>query len=266
MPRRIAKKRTPPVASIASENYLKHILALAQRGDDGRPRSQVLMSDLAAALALTRGTVTTQVKRLAREGLVHYERYGGVELTARGERVAFGVIHRHRLVETFLVRTLGLDWAEVHEEAERLEHVLSERVLQALDRWLGLPAVDPHGDPIPRQSRDPRRTPNGLRVAHDHARGRANRMNRSRTVRSGQRLSVCTAGQRVRVERLLEQGAAFLRFASKHGVTPGTELKLLTRGRSKLAVRAGTARGRTFSMSLRDAAQVLVTVESTRLD
>jgi len=256
-----SRRGSTHAGSIATENYLKQIHSLALRGDPGAPRDQVLMSELASALSLTRGTVTTQVKRLARERLVRYERYGGVALTARGERLALGVLHRHRLVETFLVRTLGLDWSEVHEEAEQLEHVLSERVLQALDRWLGRPAVDPHGDPIPRRAKQIRGTsnrsgrspaPRGARGGVSASRSRGGRPSRERA------LSDCAAGQRVRVKRLLEQGAAFLKLASRHGITPGADLVVLTEASGARSMRVRTGRRVSVAIKNDHAAHVLV--------
>ena len=89
------------------------------------------------------------VKTLAESGLVHYEPYMGVRLTPAGEKLASMVLRRHRLVELFLVKVLGMSWAEVHDEAERLEHAVSERLIDRIDDMLGRPAVDPHGDPIP---------------------------------------------------------------------------------------------------------------------
>jgi len=236
MPIRRVKQRTPRRESVAAENYLKCILALAMRGTDGRARSRVLMSEIAAALRLTRGTVTTQVKRLAREGLVRYERYGGVELSGRGERRALGVLHRHRLVETFLVSILGLDWSEVHIEAERLEHALSDRVLEALDRWMGHPTVDPHGDPIPRAA--------------------------MRAEAGGRSLAEGTAGERLRVERLIDQTPSFLRYASQRGLTPGAEFEILGNEAKSRGLRVRSPRGRVVVIDRRRASRVLVATAS----
>ena len=89
------------------------------------------------------------VKTLSESGLVHYEPYMGVRLTPAGEKLASLVLRRHRLIELFLVKVLGMSWAEVHDEAERLEHAVSERLIDRIDEMLGRPSVDPHGDPIP---------------------------------------------------------------------------------------------------------------------
>src|SRR6185312_9154532 len=129
------------------ENYLKAIY----QGQSTLTADQRLvpMGQVAASLGVTPGTATTMVKALAESGLAEYEPYSGVRLTAAGERLAGLVLRRHRLVELFLVNVMGMSWAEVHEEAEQLEHVVSERLIQRIDEMLGSPTHDPHGDPIP---------------------------------------------------------------------------------------------------------------------
>src|SRR5213592_1768641 len=107
------------------------------------------MGSLVSALGVTPGTATTMVKALADAGLAEYEPYSGVRLTAAGEKLAGLVLRRHRLVELFLVQVMGMSWAEVHDEAEQLEHVVSERLIERIDDMLGHPTHDPHGDPIP---------------------------------------------------------------------------------------------------------------------
>src|SRR3954453_1768451 len=129
------------------ENYLKAI----HQGQSALASDQRLvpMGQVASALGVTPGTATTMVKALAESGLADYEPYSGVRLTAAGERLAGLVLRRHRLVELFLVKVMGMSWAEVHEEAEQLEHVVSERLIDRIDDMLGRPSRDPHGDPIP---------------------------------------------------------------------------------------------------------------------
>ena len=133
------------------ENYLKAIfhaqLALPRKSD------LVPMGLIAATLGVVPGTATAMVKALSDAGLIKYEAYAGVRLTAAGEKLAAGVIRRHRLIEMFLVQVLGMSWSDVHDEAERLEHVVSERVIARMDEMLGHPAVDPHNDPIPEACR-----------------------------------------------------------------------------------------------------------------
>src|SRR5215467_12258310 len=133
------------MATSTVENYLKR-LYLEQRGS---PREMVPMGRFANAMGVVPGTATSMVKALADSGLVEYEPRSGARLTRGGEQLALHVLRRHRLVELFLVKVLGLDWSEVHEEAEELEHAISDKVLERIDALLGHPSVDPHGDPIP---------------------------------------------------------------------------------------------------------------------
>src|SRR6186713_1647612 len=129
------------------ENYLKTIF-LAQTADPGSD-DLVPMGQLASALGVVPGTATTMMKALSESGLVRYEPYMGVRLTRSGEKLASMVLRRHRLIELFLVKVLEMSWAEVHDEAEQLEHAVSERLIDRIDEMLGRPSVDPHGDPIP---------------------------------------------------------------------------------------------------------------------
>src|SRR3979409_2499531 len=129
------------------ENYLKAIY----QGQSTLPAGQRLlpMGHVASAVGVTPGTATTMVKALSESGLAEYEPYSGVRLTKAGEKLAGLVLRRHRLVEAFLVQVMGMSWAEVHEDAEQLEHVVSERLIDRIDEMLGRPTHDPHGDPIP---------------------------------------------------------------------------------------------------------------------
>src|SRR5438552_7251383 len=133
------------MASITVENYLKQLYLEQQN----RSEELVPMGKLATAMGVVPGTATSMVKALADSGLVSYEPRFGARLTKGGEQLALHVLRRHRLVELFLVKVLGLDWSEVHDEAEELEHAISDKVLERIDRVLGHPSVDPHGDPIP---------------------------------------------------------------------------------------------------------------------
>lgn len=130
--------------SPAVENYLKEIYLL-----EAKTGSPVGTSHLAERLAVTPASVSGMAERLARQGLVERVPYRGVRLTDDGRRAALRVVRRHRLLESFLVSDLGMGWDEVHDEAEALEHAVSERLLEAIAAKLGDPARDPHGDPIP---------------------------------------------------------------------------------------------------------------------
>lgn len=195
---------TPVTLSSTVQNYLKHLFEEQQRN----PQDLLPMGKLANAMAVTPGTATSMVKALAEAGLVDYEPRGGVRLTAAGERQALRVIRRHRLVELFLVQTLGLDWSEVHAEAEELEHVISDKVLEKLDALLGRPQFDPHGDPIP------------------GAKGKLTQM----PLKS---LADCELSRRLRVARIVDQDAQFLQFVHAQGLMPGT--KVVVESRDKLA-------------------------------
>src|ERR1700758_4756590 len=129
------------------ENYLKAIY----QGQTALPAGSRLvpMGYVASALGVTPGTATTMVKTLSESGLAEYEPYSGVRLSPAGEKLAGLVLRRHRLVELFLVQVMGMSWDEVHDDAEQLEHVVSERLIDRIDEMLGRPTHDPHGDPIP---------------------------------------------------------------------------------------------------------------------
>jgi len=132
--------------TVAEENYLKAIYKLAEAEPDV---AGVSTNRIAAALATRAASVTDMLRRLSEKGLLAYERYRGVQLTDEGRRCALLTIRKHRLWEVFLVQQLGFSWDEVHEVAEELEHIQSPLLLRRLDAFLGHPALDPHGDPIP---------------------------------------------------------------------------------------------------------------------
>ena len=140
-PHRLSRHRN----SEAVEDYAKAVYALQDRSDDGA----VGTNDLAARLGVTPGSVSAMLKKLAELGLAQHVRYRGVRLTPEGERLALEVLRHHRLLELYLVEHLGVPWDRVHDEAEALEHVISEDLEQRIAAKLGHPTHDPHGDPIP---------------------------------------------------------------------------------------------------------------------
>jgi len=184
------------------ENYLKAIY----QGQTSLPRDQRLvpMGQVASALGVTPGTATTMVKALSESGLAEYEPYSGVRLTAAGEKLAGLVLRRHRLVEAFLVQVMGMSWAEVHEDAEQLEHVVSDRLIDRIDQMLGRPTHDPHGDPIP--------TPDG-----------------ELTARHLDSLLTCPLGTPLKVTRISDQAPAFLRFIESNDLKPGEPVEVESR-------------------------------------
>jgi DtxR family Mn-dependent transcriptional regulator len=129
--------------SEAVQDYVKQIYLLQARS------GKATTTELAERMGVSAASATAMVKKLAEMGLVEHRRYHGAQLTPAGERIAVEVLRHHRLLELYLTEALGLPWDSVHVEAERLEHVLSEELEAALDRALGYPSIDPHGDPIP---------------------------------------------------------------------------------------------------------------------
>ena len=130
--------------SYTEENYLKAIFKISEQ--DGKPASTNAIS---SEMSTSAASVTDMIKRLSDKALIHYERYRGVTLTEQGERIATHLIRKHRLWEVFLVDKLHFSWDEVHEIAEQLEHIKSQRLVERLDEYLSFPKFDPHGDPIP---------------------------------------------------------------------------------------------------------------------
>ncbi len=126
-----------------TEDYLKKIFWLSRISD------KVTTSSIAAGLQISSASVTEMLKRLSEKGFITYTPYYGVRLTKKGDRTALKVIRRHRLMESFLVSVLGYTWDDVHDEAERMEHVISDELEARIDNYLGHPRYDPHGDPIP---------------------------------------------------------------------------------------------------------------------
>ena len=212
------------------ENYLKtiHLAQAAQASP-----ALVPMGQLASALGVVPGTATTMMKALAESGLVHYEPYMGVRLTEAGERLASLVLRRHRLVELFLVQVLGMSWAEVHDEAERLEHAVSERLIERIDEMLGRPEVDPHGDPIP----DAEGT-----IQH----------------KEYEDLLSAPLNTSMVITRVIDQDAEFLRFIEERDLMPGRSIVIETRDDTADAVQLRSDDGRQTTIGTRAASKVLV--------
>lgn len=189
--------------SRVAEDYVTLIWKAGEWPDDGR---KATTSDLAASLGVTLSTVSANLKKLAREELIHYEPYGTISLSEEGERMAVDVVRRHRLIETFLVEHLGYRWDEVHDEADRLEHAASDLLIERIDATLGHPEVDPHGDPIPQAG----------------AMGRADGPVTARI------LTRCEIGQTVQVVRVSDTNPDVLRFLADRGIRVGSTLQIVT--------------------------------------
>ncbi len=135
--------------TLVEENYIKALLHLSSVDRSMIEKEGVGTNDLAAYLEVKPSTVNEMLKRLKEKNLVNHEKYKKVTLTELGETLALGIIRKHRLWETFLYNKLEFDWDEVHDVAEQLEHVQSEKLIEKIDKFLDYPKYDPHGDPIP---------------------------------------------------------------------------------------------------------------------
>jgi DtxR family Mn-dependent transcriptional regulator len=180
------------------EDYLKAIYVL--QSEQGPP---VSTSAIAEYLDKTSPSVTDMLGKLEDRGLVEREPYQGAELTTEGEAVALEVVRHHRLLEAFLADQLDYDWSDVHEEADALEHHISEEFERRVADALGDPAVDPHGDPIPSADLEPVDEGTGPRLT-DHG-----------------------EGERVIVTRVSDRDEAELEYLANAGITPGTELEIV---------------------------------------
>ena len=182
--------------SSAVEDYAKAIYALEQR------EGPVSTNSLAERLGVTAGSASGMLKRLDELGLVEHRPYRGVSLTENGRRVALEVMRHHRLLELYLVQSLGVPWDRVHQEAEVLEHVLSEELEELIASALGDPTHDPHGDPIP--TRD-------LRIEEGDS----------------ESLQALEPGDRARFTRVSDSDPEMLRFLADRGIAPGDELEVI---------------------------------------
>lgn len=194
------------------EDYLKAIYTIEQSGEAAGT------NELAARLEIAAASVSGMVRRLADQGLVSYERYRGVRLTAAGRRAALRTIRRHRVIEAYLAQALGYAWDRVHAEAERLEHAASDELIDRMAAAIGEPPTDPHGHPIP--------TREGTIDERQH-----------------QTLADLATGQRSRVMRVSDEDGELLRYLAKIGVRPGVQLTLAERAPfdGPLTIRIGKA-------------------------
>lgn len=214
------------MASSTVEDYLKCILLAQQEGQE-----RVATGWIAQRLAVSPGTVTAMLKTLSDAELVGYEPYAGVALTPGGRQLASRVLRRHRLLELFLVEVVGLDWSEVHEEAEQLEHAVSERLIERIDAMLGHPSTDPHGDPIPDRR--------GQIAAETHA-----------------DLLDCPTGTLLRVVRITDQNPDFLVLVQDHGLVPGECVEVLGRDETADVVHLRHRSGREITLGFRAASKI----------
>lgn len=189
--------RTPAI-SHAMEDYLKTIHQIAEETDGAPVQTQAL----ADRLGVTTASVTEMVKRLDRLGLVEHAPYRGVSLTPRGTAVALEILRHHRLLELFLVEQLGMAWEDVHTEADRLEHVISEALEDRIADKLGQPDRDPHGDPIPARDGS---VPSDPWVP----------------------LATADAGTSVEILRVSDSDPALLQYLAERGLVPGVRVDVV---------------------------------------
>lgn len=221
----------PAVPSLTVENYVKTIYQISNE-TEGAPAAT---GKIASALGVSPGTVTSMLKTLSESALATYTPYGGVGLTDAGQALAMRVVRRHRLIELFLVTTLGLSWDEVHEEAEHMEHAVSDRLVDRIEECLGYPEVDPHGDPIPKA--DGSVTP---------ARGRS--------------LSACANGDAFCLTRVKDQSAEFLRYLSDNGLSLGARGRVVSNS-GEAGIVTISVDGAETTLGLDAAAKIFVTAE-----
>lgn len=219
-----SRANLPPSASV--EDYLKAVYQLQQKSERATTR------DLSQVLGVQMASVTGMMKQLHAAGYVDHKPYQGVELTALGKGLALRILRRHRLLELFLHQTLRIPWDEVHEDAERLEHAVSDRLIERIDSFLGEPDFDPHGAPIPQSD--------GTMAALE-----------------GIPLSECAAGHRGQVVQVSDKDPQLLRYLSELGVHIGLRVKVLM-----IAPFGGQvtfqAQGRRIDLGRQAAEQVLV--------
>ena len=223
------------MATSTVEDYLKQIY----QAQLASPGSLVPTGQVASALDVAPGTATAMVKTLAESGLVEYEPYSGVRLTDAGEKLAAHVLRRHRLVELFLVEVMGMDWSEVHGEAELLEHAVSERLLERIDTMLDRPQVDPHGDPIP--------TAGGEVAAADYP-----------------NLVTCPVGESMMLVRVTDQATDFLQAMESYGLVPGASVQVLARDERADNVEIHPQTGDPVSLGFRAASKIQVAPSANR--
>jgi DtxR family Mn-dependent transcriptional regulator len=216
--------------SLTVENYVKSALQIELSSGN----EWVSTGALAAALDVLPGTVTSMLKTLSESNLAEYRPYEGVRLTTAGRKLAMRMLRRHRLIEEFLVQTLNLTWDQVHEEAEDMEHAVSDFLIDRIDEFLGCPETDPHGSPIPSAEGKLR----GTKVA---------------TIR----LTQCTAGSKVRLIRVENQQPELLRYLAESGFEIGSTAKIIDNVTERGQLTA-QCRARRFELEHRHADSLMV--------
>lgn len=193
----------PGDLTAVAQDYLKVIWTAQEWSPEGAPQ-RVSTKMLAEKIGVSASTASESIRKLAEQGLVDHEKYGAVTLTESGRRAALAMVRRHRLLETFLVNELGYSWDEVHDEAEVLEHAVSERLVSRIDAKLGYPRRDPHGDPIPASDGQVPSPP-------------------------ARQLWACGDGDTATVARISDADPEMLRYFDSVGINLDSQLRVLTR-------------------------------------
>jgi DtxR family Mn-dependent transcriptional regulator len=212
----VSPNGNPRDLTAVAQDYLKTIWTVQEWSLE-----KVSTKLLAERIGVSASTASESIRKLADQGLVDHEKYGAVTLTDAGRKAALAMVRRHRLMETFLVRMLGYSWDEVHDEAEVLEHAVSDRMLDRIDAKLGFPKRDPHGDPIP--------------AADGHV-----------PTPDARQLSVCEDGETGTVARISDADPEMLRYFDSVGITLDSRLMVLARrdfaGMISVAIKSADAK------------------------
>lgn len=187
--------------SFTEENYIKALYHLTFSDPD---KKETGTTEIAGTLDVKPATANHMIKKLSDKKLIRYEKYGKIQLTPEGKKKALHILRKHRLWETFLYEKLEFDWDEVHEVAEQLEHIYSAKLVDRLDKFLGYPKVDPHGDPIP------------------DAKGKMKPVFRNS-------LSEIEPGKSCKMVAVKDDSAAFLQYVVKIGLSLNTNIKVIAR-------------------------------------
>jgi DtxR family Mn-dependent transcriptional regulator len=188
------------MATISKENYLKAIYNLAGQNGDS-----ISTSLLAKELNISNSAISEMASRLSDQGFIDYKKYKGIKILSKGKKIAKNVLRKHRLWELFLIDTLNMNWGEVHDEAEKLEHSTSENLIDRIDEYLNYPSTDPHGAPIPDKSGDYRLNVDDFSMAN------------------------CEVGESYSISRVNDKRKDLISYLSKINLTLNKRVKVLDR-------------------------------------
>jgi DtxR family transcriptional regulator, Mn-dependent transcriptional regulator len=211
------------------ENYLKAIYNIQHANES----NEVSVNEIAERMLTRPATVTDMLRKLSEKTLIHYEKYKKVQLTNKGKKEALGILRKHRLWETFLHKKLNFSWDEVHEVAEQLEHIQSQKLIDRLDEYLGYPEYDPHGDPIPKH-------------------------NGEIPVSTAEAMSKANTGKPYKVVAVKDTSSAFLQQLERYELQIGTQLTIVERMPYDNSITVKTQKGVTFQLSEKIASNLLV--------